>query len=48
VGVSYDHVDVIVVKGSLERIGVGQEDQQDNNDTEEKISSHELFRSFVF
>jgi hypothetical protein len=48
VGVSHDHVDVVVVEGSLKRVGIGQESQQEEDEAEEKISSHTLFRSFVF
>ena len=48
VGVSHDHVNVIMVKGSLEGIGVGQEGQQEDDEAKEKIPSHSRFRSFVF
>lgn len=47
-GVSLDDMVVVVLKRIFKRIGIGQEDQEGNDEAEKMISSHKLFGSFAF
>ncbi len=46
--VSLDDMIVVVLKRIFKRIGIGQEDQEGDEEAEKMISSHELFTSLAF
>jgi len=46
-GISYNGMDIIMVKRILKRIGIGQKKQKGDNKAKKMIPSHDFFGSFV-